>query len=277
MSGIQQLMLGTPGSSELITATGGSVTQWEPVAGQIWKVHRFYDTYTGPFKVTNYSSSTNTIYYAIVGGGQGGYNGSNYVTSGYPGANGGDGGKSGPYRNGNDQVGNLFNLNTDYSLTLGSGGASNGGTGTNSSLVTKIGTLYSDQYASPSNLGGGGTGGANADGDPGGASEISYYWYLSGISDYTNVPYGYAFGGGGGGGGTNSSLYLPGDGGNPNGGAGGNPSGNGNGVGGYSANFGGYGGGGGGGGSYAGGTTYGTGGAGSAGGAGIVCISYRWK
>lgn len=277
---ISQAMFFTAGQEpSQITAEGGTIT----TEGD-YRYHEF--TSTGSITFTAYDSSSYLVYVLLIAGGDGGQNGAG--NSGFDSGDGGQGGfggqavkdPSGTYTTSD------FGINTARTVTIGAGGASNGGAGTNTSIVAA-----STKTALASNYAEGQYGLAGVYPDPGGdggqggvpspatinTAPFTGSWSLT-----------IAGGGGGGGGGGGYDNSIPDW---TSGGSGGAGGGSNNGTGGSGgvaistfsakgengANSSVKGGGGGGGGGAAGWTSAANGGTGGQGSGGRVVIAYKWR
>jgi hypothetical protein len=154
---INDATLDATGESPFILATGGTVT----TCGD-FKIH----TFTGPGTFTVTSAGTpagsNSVNYLVVAGGAGG-----------GGRHGGGGGAGGFRQNfPSPSTAGLPVIATTYPITVGSGGATSGGSGSNGnpsifSTITSAGG-GNGKNTNPEGGGAGGSGGGGAVGSPGG-------------------------------------------------------------------------------------------------------------
>jgi hypothetical protein len=154
---INDATLDATGESPFIIATGGTVT----TCGD-FKIH----TFTGPGTFTVTSAGTpagsNSVNYLVVAGGAGG-----------GGRHGGGGGAGGFRQNfPSPSTAGLPVIATTYPITVGSGGATSGGSGVNGnpsifSTITSAGG-GNGKNTNPEGGGAGGSGGGGAVGSPGG-------------------------------------------------------------------------------------------------------------
>lgn len=251
---IQQLVMAVGG--RLNDATGGTITY-----NGDYQIHTF--TSSGTFTVTRAGISSAVVDVLVVAGGSDGYEGGYSENEDDPPGPDGDGGDGGGGGYGGQVVASStltlasFNLNTGYTVTVGSAG-------NNSSFAYQSGTLSaSADYL----LGGGGgaAGGSNGNAGTNGTT-----------SSITGVSAVYGSSGGGGGGGAGAGVGSGGNGGTNagsggSGGSFGNPGNNGAAATGYGS---GGGGGGGAGGDY---STLRSPGQGGAGYGGVVIVRFKYQ